>query len=450
VHVDVAQPGLIGPMGTPGYDTLIGTVVNPAGLTLAKVVSAGGASRFLDPGLGASPTWHGFAIDQTGIAFTDEISVVGDQRVRIDPDALRVIDDGLAWAPGVFFDQDGDPVAACTRGTLGRTESRLAHLGLRAQLGHEMEFVLVDPGGNRLPGELWAQYGLAGVLEHENFVRDVIAALDAAGVGVEQFHPEYGVNQFEISLSPRTPVAAADQLVLARILTSRVARQHGMRVSLSPKPFADGAGCGAHQHFSLWRGDTPLLSGGDGEHGLTALGAAAIAGVISGLTEAQLVLCGSIVSGLRMQPGSWAGAYTCWGTQNREAAVRFIPATHGTPHGANAEVKIIDPSANPYLATAAILGLAIDGIENAATLPPEVTVDPQRLTDAERHGVGAVQLSVDQCDVIAALDHSLRMRAILGDSVIEALIAVRRYEQQNYADLDAVALSDKFRLAWSL
>jgi len=52
--------------------------------------------------------------------------------------------------------------------------------------------------------------------------------------------------------------------------------------------------------------------------------------------------------------------------------------------------------------------------------------------------------------VIAALDHSLRMRAILGDSVIEALIAVRRYEQQNYADLDAVALSDKFRLAWSL
>ena len=69
-------------MGTPGYDTLVGTVVNPAGLTLAKVVSAGGASRFLDPGLGASPTWHGFAIDQTGIAFTDEISVVGDQRVR--------------------------------------------------------------------------------------------------------------------------------------------------------------------------------------------------------------------------------------------------------------------------------------------------------------------------------------------------------------------------------
>ena len=437
-------------MGTPGYDTLIGTIVNPAGLTLAKVVSASGAGRFVDPGLGASPTWHGFAIDRTGIAFTDEISVIGDQRIRIDPNALRVIDDGLAWAPGAFFDQDGNPVAACTRGTLACIESRLAQLGLRAQVGHEMEFILVDPVGNRLPGELWAQYGLAGVLEHESFVRDAMAALTATGVGVEQFHPEYGVNQFEISLSPRTPVAAADQLVLTRILISRVARQHGMRVSMSPKPFADGAGCGAHQHFSLWRGDTPLLSGGDGEHGLTAHGAAAIAGIVSGLTDAQLVLCGSIVSGLRMQPGSWAGAYTCWGTENREAAVRFIPATRGTPIGANAEVKIVDPSANPYLATAAILGLVIDGIENTVTLPPEVTVDPQRLTDAERHGVGAVQLSADQRDLIAALDHSSRLRTILGDSVIDALIAVRRYEQQHYADLDAVALADRFRLAWSL
>jgi glutamine synthetase len=239
-------------------------------------------------------------------------------------------------------------------------------------------------------------------------------------------------------------------LNVPRTLISRVARKHGMRVSLSPKPFADGVGCGAHQHFSLWRGETPLLSGGDGEHGLTAHGAAAIAGVVSGLVDAQLVLCGSIVSGLRMQPGSWAGCYTCWGTENREAAVRFIPATRGTGYGANAEVKIVDPSANPYLATAAILGLAIDGIENTAMLPPEVTVDPQLLTDTERRRVGAIQLGAEQPNVIAALDHSSQLRTILGDSIIDALIAVRRYEQQNYADLDAGALADKFRMAWSL
>ena len=433
-----------------GNSLIIGTIVNPAGLTLAKTVPAGGAARFVDPGLGASPTWHGFVIDQAGIAFTHDISVVGDERVRIDADALRVIDDGLAWAPGSFYDKDGKPVPACTRGTLRRVERRLAKAGLSARVGHEIEFLLVDPSGNRLPGELWAQYGLAGVLEHEGFVRDVMAAMNVAGVAVEQFHPEYGVNQFEMSLPPRSPVAAADQLVLARILISRAARRHGMRVSLSPKPFADSVGSGAHQHFALRRDEKPVFSGGKGSHGLTTHGAAAIGGVVSGLAEAQLALCGSIVSGLRMQPGSWAGSYTCWGTENREAAVRFIPASHGNPRGAHVEVKIIDPSANPYLATAAVLGLALDGIENNAGLPPEITVDPHSLTQSQRRAAGAVQLPVHQGDVIAALDHSQRMRTILGDPVVDALVAVRRYEHENYSDLDAGALADKFRMAWSL
>ena len=431
-------------------DTIIGTIVTPSGLTLAKVIPAGRATAFADPGLGASPTWHGFAIDRTGIAFTDAISVIGDQRVRIDPEALCVIDEGLAWAPGSFFDQDGSPVPACARGTLVRVESRLAAVGLSAAVGHEIEFLLVDPAGNRLPGDLWAQYGLAGVLEHEGFVRDVIAALTAAGVAIEQFHPEYGVNQFEISLAPASPVAAADRLILTRILVSRVARKYGLRVSLSPVPFAGSVGSGAHQHVSLWRGQVPVFSGGPGAHGLTDTGAAAIGGIVAGLTEAELILCGSIVSGLRMQPGNWAGAYACWGTENREAAVRFLPATHGNPRGANVEVKIVDPSANPYFATAAILGLALDGIERNAPLPPEITVDPRELSDQQRAAAGVIQLSARQSDAIAALDDSVRMRSILGDEGVDATIAVRRYETQNYSELDPEQLTDKFRLAWSL
>lgn len=430
--------------------TVIGTIVTPAGLTLAKAVPAGRAGAFADPGLGASPVWHAFAIDQAGIVFSDAFSVVGDERVRIDPQALCLIDDGLAWAPGAFFDQDGNPIPACSRGTLTRIESRLAAAGLTAQIGHEIEFLLVGPAGDRLPGDLWAQYGLAGVLEHEGFVRDSIAALTAAGVAVEQFHPEYGVNQFELSLAPRTPVAAADQLILTRILISRVARRHGFRVSLSPVPFAGSVGNGAHQHFSLWRAGQPVFSGGAGPHGLTDEGAAAIGGIVRALAQAELVLCGSIVSGLRMKPGNWAGAYACWGTENREAAVRFLPATHGNPRGANVEVKIVDPSANPYFASAAILGLALDGIETHAPLPQEITVDPRDLSAQQRAAAGVAALSGKQSEAIAALDDSDRMRAILGDDAVDALIAVRRYETDNYADLEPGQLTDRFRLAWSL
>jgi len=430
--------------------TLLGTVVNPAGLILAKTVPISRAPAFVDPGLGASPTWHGFAIDQSGIAFTDAISVVGDHRVRIDPTAARPLDDGLDWAPGSFYDQDGDPVPECARGVLGGVEARLATAGLRALVGHEIEFLLVGPDGARLPGALWAQYGLAGVLEHEDFVRDIIAAAATAGVEIDQFHPEYGVNQFEISLAPLAPVAAADQLVLMRIIASRVARRSGLRVSMSPVPFAGGVGSGAHQHFSLLRGGVPIFSGGGGVRGMTREGEAAVAGVLGGLPQAQAVLGGSIVSGLRMLPGNWAGAHTCWGTENREAAVRFLPATQGNPRGANVEIKAVDPSANPYLATAAILGLALDGIEDAAVLPAEVTVDPASLSMAQRTAAGIRLLPTDQSEIITELANSDRMRRILGNPAVEALLAVRRYEYEHFGSLDPEQLCDRFRMAWSV
>jgi glutamine synthetase len=305
-----------------GVATLIGTVVNPAGLTHAKTVPLRRMGAFADPGLGASPVWHVFAIDQGGIVFGDAVGVVGDQRIRIDLSALRILGDGLAWAPGAFFNQDGSPDPYCSRGALRRVEDRLWKAGIDTVVGHEMEFVLVGPDGSRLPSHLWAQYGLAGVLEFEGFVRDVTNAATGSGVTIEQFHPEYGANQFEISLSPQSPVAAADQLVLTRIIVGRVARQYGLRVSLSPVPFAGSVGSGSHQHFSMTRGEVALFSDGAGVGGMTPEGESALAGLLAGLPEAQGILCASILSGLRIQPGHWSGAYVCWGTENREAALR--------------------------------------------------------------------------------------------------------------------------------
>ncbi|HEY6576282.1 MAG TPA: glutamine synthetase family protein, partial [Mycobacterium sp.] len=357
-----------------GVTTLVGTVVNSAGLTHAKTVPLRRAGAFADPGLGASPVWHVFTIDQAGIAVGGALGVVGDQRIRIDLGALRILGDGLAWAPGSFYDQDGSPDPYCSRGALARIEERLTAAGLDALVGHEMEFVLVGPDGSRLASDLWAQYGLAGVLEFEGFVRDVMEAATTSGVAIEQLHPEYGANQFEISLAPQTPVAAADQLVLTRIIVGRVARRYGLRVSLSPVPFAGSVGSGAHQHFSLQRDGVGLFSGAPGVRGMTQAGESAVAGLLGGLTQAQGVLSGSILSGLRMLPGHWSGATVCWGTENREAAVRFVMGGPGNPHGANVEVKIIDPSANPYFASATILGLALDGIERELPIPQEVTV----------------------------------------------------------------------------
>lgn len=433
-----------------GVATLIGTVVNPAGLIHAKTIPLRRMGAFADPGLGASPVWHVFATDQSGIVFGESTGVVGDQRIRIDLRGLRILSEGLAWAPGSFFDQDGSPDPYCARGALTRIQARLSDAGIAARVGHEMEFVLVGPDGGSLPAHLWAQYGLAGVLEYEGFVRDVTDAATDSGLAIEQFHPEYGANQFEISLAPEEPVAAADQLVLLRIIVGRVARRYGMRVSLSPVPFAGSVGSGAHQHFSLTRAESPLFAGGEPSAEMTAEGASAVAGVLAGLAQAQGVLCGSIMSGLRMQPGRWSGAYTCWGTENREAAVRFLPDGPANPHGGNIEVKVIDPSANPYLASATVLGLALDGIHRELAIPEQVTVDPAALSEADRARAGIHPLTPNQSEAIDALDRSSLMREILGNELVEAVVAVRRYEHDNYGDLSPDELAEKFRLAWSV
>ena len=81
-------------------------------------------------------------------------------------------------------------------------------------------------------------------------------------------------------------------------------------------------------------------------------------------------LAPSLLSGLRLQPGHWSGAFACWGLENREAAVRLCAGTKGNPRGANVEVKCIDASANPYVVNAVLLGLARMGLREGGVTRP--------------------------------------------------------------------------------
>ena len=152
---------------------------------------------------------------------------------------------------------------------------------------------------------------------------------------------------------------------------------------------------------------------------------------------------GSVLSASRLRPGNWAGAAKCWGLENREAAVRFIAATPGNPHGANAELKIIDPSANPYLAVAAFLGSALRGIDRDLELSEEVTDDPARAREAPP------PLPIDQRAAIEALESSATAADLITPAVIEGVAAVRRHELTTYGDRPPAETTQALRLAWS-
>lgn len=432
-----------------GVQLVLGSMVNAAGITLAKSVPVARVDAFHRAGMGAAPVWHVFCIDGE-IAFTDSISAVGDLRLRIDPDALHSLGGGLAWAPADMFLQDGSRDPACPRGTLARVQERVRNAGYHALVGHELEFVLVAADGTALDDVPWAPYGLTGLLDREQFLAELMAAMNDSGAQVEQLHAEYGRNQFELSLAPKDPLAAADTAVLAKIIVGRVARAHKLQASFSPAPFPGSVGNGAHQHFSFSRGGTPLFSGGSGPHGITEEGGAAIGGIIQGLPEVQGLLTGSILSGMRLAPGAWSGAFLCWGLENREASVRFVEGGVSNPHGASVEVKVIDPSANVYLATAAILSLALEGITSGSSLPNEIPGDPTRLTAAERDAAGIGTVPDSPAAIITSLDNSAYARRLLGNEVVDTTVAVRRHEQEAHGAKDPEELGALFRLAWSI
>lgn len=424
-------------------ERIVGSVVDSTGISRAKVFPGHRLTSFVESGAGASPSWAVFCVDDH-LAFTPSLSVTGDLRLRIDRDRLRPVGDGVRWAPAGLYEQDGTRSPLCTRAALERVVEELAAAGVQARAGHEIEFTLFDGGRSE-----WSAYGLGAVLGRDPFVADLLHAAAQAGLGIDQIHAEAGAQQFELSLSPAAPVESVDDLVLARILISRTARRHGLRASFSPVPVVGGAGNGAHVHVSFTREGRPLLSGGDGPHGVTAAGGSVVAGILRALPEFGAVLTGSVLSHLRLQPGMWSGAWCCWGLENREAALRLCALTPGSPYGAHLEVKPVDPSANPYLAGAAILGAAHAGLTDALPVPPEIPVDPGRMGDAERAELGVRVLPTDPDGVLAALGSSGLAQRLFGPSIMEALLAVKRYEFGEYRSRPPAELAERFRFAWT-
>lgn len=425
-----------------GVALIAGSVTDLAGVTRAKYVPVHRLGAFERAGMGVSPSWSVFCVD-SGIAFTPDIGVAGDLRIRIAADRLRIIEDGVAWAPGDLHDQYGSPAALCTRSLLARTERLAAERGLGVRLGGELECTMLAADAGPASTEPWSPYGIRTSLDRSAFLVDLMTAAERAGLAVEQLHTEYGHDQLEMSLAPAGAVETADAIILARIVIGRAAARHGLKISFSPVPFAGAAGNGAHLHLSLADGSGPLFSGGDGPRGMRPEGGAAIAGVLDTLPDLIGVYAGSVLSSHRLKPGNWAGAAACWGLENREAAVRFIAATPGNPHGANAELKLVDPSANPYLAATAFLGSALRGIEKNLALPPEVPEDPSR------SGATPPPLPTGQQAAIEAIERSAVAADLLTTPVIEALAAVRKHEITTYGDRPAAETTQALRLAWS-
>jgi glutamine synthetase len=209
--------------------------------------------------------------------------------LRLLPDLGRVTalaaQPGWAWAPVDRYLQDGQPYPGCQR-TFARRMAQLARdRGLEIRMGFEVEWALgrEDDDASFVPGCRGPAYGMGRLVELSDYTADVHDALAAEGFTVLQIHPEYAPGQFECSVAPADPVAAADAVVLVRETIRALSLAYGMRASFAPVVAAGGVGNGSHLHVSLWRDGRNLFSSGEGRYGLAAEGESFLSAVLAHL-----------------------------------------------------------------------------------------------------------------------------------------------------------------------
>jgi glutamine synthetase len=409
---------------------IVGWVDN-AGISRVKAVPVGRLETAAAWGVGAAPCFDVFMVND-GITDSRWIGgPVGD--LRLVPELDRVVplaeQPGWAWAPGDRLTQDGDPHPGCQRSFAKRMVETAAARGFALRAGFEVEWVVARcaPGSEPEFPTDGPAYGMQRMVDLSDYLRDFLQALDAQGLTVLQVHPEYAPGQFEVSVAAEDPVAAADSAALVRHTIRAVSARHGLRASFAPVVTAGMVGNGGHLHTSLWRDGANLMLSGTGPYGLTDDAEAFLAGVLDALPALLAVGAPSPASYLRLVPSQWAGAYRCWGLENREAAMRLITGSRGEGGGsANVEVKCFDAAANPYLLVGSVIAAGLDGVDRGLRLPDEVTSDPASVARAER-------LPTTLLESVSAFDRSALLETAMGPELHAAVGAVRRAEAALFA-----------------
>ena len=353
----------------------------------------------------------------------------GDVRLLATPERVVPLagQPGFAWTPGRQFLVDGERSPYCPRGVLERTVERAAAAGLEVKAGYELEWFIGHAGEELAPAHAGPVYSPHAMLAVDEFAAQLLSDLAANGISVGQLHAEYGLAQMEVSIGVADPVAAAVLQMLTRQTIHAAARRHGLRASFAPLVDMAAAGNGWHIHSSVARDGRNLLAGGDRQSGMTAEGEAWVAGLLRELPALASVAAPSVPSLLRRRPGYFASAFAFWGVQNREAALRLVPAGALVPESAaNVELKASDASGNPYLAIAAVVAAGLAGIEDGLTLPEPIQDEPGSWPDDERKRRGIHRLPQTADEAIAAVERSAPVRAALGDDLVGAWTAVRR------------------------
>ncbi len=329
---------------------------------------------------------------------------------------------------------DGRPFAGCPRTALKDVVARAKKMGYRMMAGPEAEFFLFQRNheGEPLPRthDTGGYFDLSPRDLGEEARRDITLVLEAMGFEVEAAHHEVAPGQHEIDFKYEDAVTTADAIVTFRFVVKKVALMHGLHATFMPKPIAGVNGSGMHTHQSLFdaRGKNAFYDP-KGPWQLSKVARSYIAGLLDHARALVAVTNPLVNSYKRLVPGYEAPVNVAWSEKNRSPMIR-VPARRGV--GTRCEVRMPDPSCNPYLALTAMLACGLDGIERELECGEPVNRNIFDMSQREKRRLKIVQLPANLDEALSFLEKDAVLRSALGDHIFGHFIYNKRTEWAEY------------------
>jgi glutamine synthetase len=328
---------------------------------------------------------------------------------------------------------DEQPFAGCPRTALKRQIDRAAKLGYTMMAGCEAEFFLFEgaPDGSPTTSthDSGAYFDLSPVDRGEEIRRVMVEHLELMGFEVEAAHHEVAPGQHEIDFRYADALTTADNIATFRFVVRDVARRHGFLASFMPKPIQGQNGSGMHTHQSLFRGKENAFFDPKAEHQLSKVALSYIEGLLQHARGFCAITNPLINSYKRLVPGYEAPVNVAWSMRNRSPLVR-IPDRRGL--GTRCELRMPDPSANPYLALTVQLAAGLHGVEEKLPAREPVNRNIFRMSYRDRRKYRIDELPRDLHEALEYFEKDDVIKAALGEHLTERFLEAKRDEVLQY------------------
>jgi glutamine synthetase len=361
-----------------------------------------------------------------------------DMVLKPDLDTFRALpydDEGGRVARVIcdIYNPDGSSFAGCTRQALKRQIAKAQSLGYEMMAGVEAEFFIfqLDASGDPTTEthDRGGYFDLTPVDRAEEIRRLIVKDLVSMGFEVEAGHHEVAPGQHEIDFRYAAALQTADNLATFRFVVRNVAYRHGFLATFMPKPIFGQNGSGMHTHQSLFRNGTNAFYDPKGNWELSDVALAYIGGLLTHARGFCAVTNPLVNSYKRLVPGYEAPVNVAWSMRNRSPLVR-IPDRRGS--GTRCELRMPDPSANPYLALAVQLAAGIDGVERKLTPPDPVNKNIFEMSHRERRKYRIDELPRDLHEALDMLEKDDVITGALGPHIYERFVEAKREEWEEY------------------